>query len=188
MGTLHFYGHSYVHAICISYRLAGRICTKQRQNFAVKILLPNTIRKVTFIHQFMFHFSLKKNYIRFIGLKAPIIPSITSTGRNQFISTMVSLQVDNLLNPLAILFCYYSSVIFLRDILKESPEKIKSDSVPLQTVNGIDFLVDLFFFCFVGLIITKICNHPNYRQRQHCQSNWGCQNIYEAILLLYLPA
>lgn len=83
--------------------------------------------------------------IRYIGLKAPIKTSITSTGHNEFISTMakISLQMDNLLNPLAILFCYYSSVIFLRDILKMSPEKIKSNSVPLQTVNGNDFQVQL---------------------------------------------
>lgn len=142
---MHFHGHSYVHIICISNRLARRNCGKESSNFAVRIVFFSDALIISDFFYINLSLIANKN-IRYIGLKAPIKTSITSTGHhNEFISTMatISLQMDNLLNPLAILFCYYSSVIFLRDILKMSPEKRKSNSVPLQTVNGNDFQVQL---------------------------------------------
>lgn len=113
------------------------------------------------------------------------ITSIGSIEHNENVSTMMSLQVDNLLNPLAILLCYYSSVIFLRDIL--SHEKNKSNNVPLQPMNSNNFQYDIFYF---------ILSHPKneieihndliYR-RQYWRSIRRCQDICETILPLHLP-
>lgn len=88
--------------------------------------------------------------IRYIGLKARTRTNIRQkqafSRHNEFISIMISLEIESLLNPLAILFCYYSSVIFLRDILKRNPKKIESNDVPLHTMNGnvLPFLFCLF--------------------------------------------
>lgn len=134
--SLRFHDHPFEHIICIPYRLAGEICNRGNQLFTVKCFeLQISLKWV----------SRYAKYSRFIGLKSPNKARISSTGHNEFISTVLSLQIDNLLNPFAILLCYYSSVIFLRDIFRKNPDKIESNNVPMQPVNSNDFHIELDF-------------------------------------------
>lgn len=67
---------------------------------------------------------------RYFGLKSLIRPV-----RNNFVPVIVLNEVDALLNPIALVLCYYTSVIFLRDIHGSKKERIVAD-IPMKVIEG----------------------------------------------------
>lgn len=58
-------------------------------------------------------FATKFSYRRYFGLKPLILPV-----ENNFVPLLDLHEADVILNPIALILCYYTSMIFLQDIYK----------------------------------------------------------------------